>query len=150
MPFSQRPLLIADHDQTIVENLRAILLREHFSVDAAADGQAALHLLKTNWYSAVLLDLLLPRLNGFEVLRELKALHPIILKKVIVVTSASPSTIACVGEFPVHGVITKPVMAEELLAMLAVCTGTDRTSAMPAARLRHGPVTSRENTSSRA
>ncbi|MEO8216279.1 MAG: response regulator [Acidobacteriota bacterium] len=139
MPFSLRPLLIADHDEIAVEDLRSVLSREHFSVDVARDGDEALRFIKRNWYSAVLLDLLLPRLNGFEVLRELKALHPAILKKVIIVTGASPSTVACVGEFAVHGVLAKPLMRADLLPMIAQCTGADRTSRIAAASMATMP-----------
>ena len=131
MAFSQRPLLIADDDQNVVAYLRTLLSREHFLVDTALDGEDALRKIKRNWYSLILLDLLLPKMNGFEILRELKALHPRILNRIIVITGASTATLSSFDERQVFALLRKPFTRGELLPLVRQCAGIDPTEVEP-------------------
>jgi two-component system response regulator CpxR len=65
-------VLLADDDEELCEMLGAYLLREGFAVDFAHDGDAALDKVLTGDYDLVVLDVMMPRRDGFEVLRRLR------------------------------------------------------------------------------
>ncbi len=66
-------VLIAEDEANIVESLTFILGREGFDVSTVADGEAALRSLRHDAPDLVILDVMLPRLNGFEVLKKIRA-----------------------------------------------------------------------------
>ncbi|HSC78838.1 MAG TPA: response regulator [Chitinolyticbacter sp.] len=66
-----RILLVEDH-QTLAEAIATALKQAGFAVDHASDGAEADHVLLTQSYQLVVLDLALPRLDGWEVLRRLR------------------------------------------------------------------------------
>lgn len=63
-------LLVVDDDKDIVETLKARLLKEGYEVSTAYDGEEALVRVKEDNPDIILLDLIMPKLNGFEVLKE--------------------------------------------------------------------------------
>lgn len=65
-------LLIAEDERELAEALRAILEHEHYAVDLALDGQEALELALSGSYDGILLDIMMPCLNGIEVLSGLR------------------------------------------------------------------------------
>ncbi len=67
-----RKILIVDDEKDIVEILQKKLLKEGYEVVTAFDGQEALVRMAENDPDVVLLDLMLPKLNGFEVLKEIR------------------------------------------------------------------------------
>lgn len=71
--MTAKRVLIAEDEPHIVESLRFILKREGYDVSDAGDGEAACRALKRSRPDLVILDVMLPRLNGFEVLRRLRA-----------------------------------------------------------------------------
>ena len=64
-------ILIVEDSETLSEALNRSLKTEGYACDIAADGQAALQFLKSYRYDAIMLDLMLPRLDGFGVLQAL-------------------------------------------------------------------------------
>ena len=66
-------VLIAEDEPHIVESLSFVLQREGFSVSAVLDGEAAMRALRSEAPDLLILDLMLPRMNGFEVLKALKS-----------------------------------------------------------------------------
>jgi DNA-binding response OmpR family regulator len=91
-PRPERPILVVDDDAKIVRLVRTYLEREGFSVVTAADGPAALDAIETHEPALVVLDLMLPELDGRAVIRAVRrddeAAHTPIL-----VLSARSSTI---------------------------------------------------------
>ena len=65
-------ILIAEDDLFLSKMIEDHLKGEGFTVDLAKDGETALNKIKENDYALVLLDLIMPKRNGFEVLKELK------------------------------------------------------------------------------
>lgn len=86
-------VLLVDDDPAVRSLLAAILTRDGLPHEPAADGAEAIARLRRRDYDAVILDLMLPERNGFEVLRFLKAERPHLLERVIVITAASGSTL---------------------------------------------------------
>lgn len=66
-------LLIAEDEQDLAEALTAFFEKNQFTVDAVPDGQEAYTYASSGGYDAVILDVMMPKLNGVEVLRRLRA-----------------------------------------------------------------------------
>ncbi len=71
-PRPERPILVVDDDAKIVRLVRTYLEREGYAVVAAADGPAALDAIETHRPSLVVLDLMLPELDGRAVIRAVR------------------------------------------------------------------------------
>jgi DNA-binding response OmpR family regulator len=66
-------ILIVEDDKKVASFIRKGLQEERYAVDVAHDGESALFHFETNEYDVVILDLMLPRLDGMEVLRRMRA-----------------------------------------------------------------------------
>ena len=66
-------VLIAEDEVMILKALRALLERSKFTVDTAADGREALDFLNVGKYDVIVLDIMMPRLDGIEVLKAIRA-----------------------------------------------------------------------------
>ena len=69
----ERPILVVDDDPALRELLRRTLEREGYAVVEAADGRSALARIEERVPGLILLDLMMPHMNGFELLTELRA-----------------------------------------------------------------------------
>jgi two-component system OmpR family response regulator len=66
-------ILVVEDEETMAESLRRGLEAEGFAVDLAFDGESGLWLAVENPYDAIVLDIMLPKINGYEVCRRLRA-----------------------------------------------------------------------------
>lgn len=66
-------LLLAEDEKALSKALVAILERNNYSVDAVYDGQEALDYLEADNYDGVILDIMMPKVDGFTVLKEMRA-----------------------------------------------------------------------------
>src|SRR5687768_11194659 len=80
-------VLVADDDHAIRQLVCTIIKREGLDVDCAADGAEAIEFLKQHEYAVVLVDLMMPRVDGFGVAAYLKQ-HPPTFKPVVLVITA--------------------------------------------------------------
>lgn len=76
MDNSTKRILIVEDDQFLREFYQELLQGESFVVDIAEDGEAGLTKAKQGGYSLVLLDIMMPKKDGLQVLRELKLAPP--------------------------------------------------------------------------
>lgn len=117
-----RVLLADDNDATCT--LIVALLRNEFTVDAVSDGQEAIEKLKSRQYEAILIDLLMPVLDGYGVLDYLQRENPETLARVLVVTaSVSTRTSERVSRYGVCKLIAKPFDIELLQGLVRQCAG---------------------------
>ena len=65
-------LLLVDDDKEIIESLKSSLTREGYDVATALDGEEGLRKVKEYDPDIILLDLMMPKLNGFDVLKEIR------------------------------------------------------------------------------
>lgn len=72
MENSQKRILIVEDDQFLREFYQELLQAEGYFTDVAADGETALDKLQNNEYDLALLDIMLPKKDGLQVLRDLK------------------------------------------------------------------------------
>ena len=119
MPMSSKRVLIVDDDATIREMLVSVLRRRDLTVDVAGDGKEALDLLKEHRYSVVLLDLLMPNVDGFGVIDNLDS--AISTPVVLVITGADRALIRKLDPQRIHGVVNKPFDAEDLATLVVAC-----------------------------
>lgn len=68
-----KKILIADDEQNIVISLEFLMKREGFTVCIAADGQEAIDKVRSETPNLVLLDIMMPRKNGYEVCQEIRS-----------------------------------------------------------------------------
>jgi DNA-binding response OmpR family regulator len=84
---TQKKILVAEDEKPMAHALQLKLQREGFAVDVAPDGEAAMAMLTKNSYDALILDLIMPKMNGFEVLEGIQELKT--KPKVIVASNLS-------------------------------------------------------------
>jgi DNA-binding response OmpR family regulator len=113
-----KKILVVDDDDAIRNMVERVLRREHFEVESARDGFEAIEKLSRNDYATVLLDLMMPRVDGLGVLRFLEA-EPN-APRVIVMTAnlhhAHETTTA-----PVFRVLAKPFDIHQLVSHVREC-----------------------------
>ncbi len=80
-----KKILIVEDDQFLREFYQELLIAEGYLVDVAADGEEGLSKLLSNEYNLVLLDIMLPKKDGIQILRDLKVRSPKSLNVTIVV-----------------------------------------------------------------
>lgn len=67
MPAPAKPrVLVVEDNARLTENLYEFLSEDHYILDFAADGLTALHLVATNTYDVIVLDVMLPGISGFD------------------------------------------------------------------------------------
>jgi DNA-binding response OmpR family regulator len=110
MMSSKARALIVDDDNAIRFMVGKILEREGFDVEEARDGKEAIEKIKDCDYAMILLDLMMPRTDGFYVLKSLAEVCPEQLARVVVM-SALPSDYL---PKPIPFVIPKPFDIERL------------------------------------
>lgn len=111
-----RVLLVDDND-SIRRLVFKVLEREGITVDQACDGVEAIEKLRVQDYDLTILDLMMPRATGFDVLASVYAREPTALRKIIVMTAAA----AHVNNDLLSGVrqvVTKPFLIEEMRALV--------------------------------
>jgi CheY-like chemotaxis protein len=114
-------VLVADDDPAIRQLVTTIMKRERLTVDSASDGIEAIELLKQHEYSVILLDLMMPRLDGFGVVEYLKE-HPGLFKPVVLVISAyADQKFKNVDANMVAGVLRKPFEVADLGNLVRLC-----------------------------
>lgn len=107
-------ILVVDDDDGVRSLIRAVLRRHGHDVDTARDGDEALRKIGDGDYSLILLDLMMPRIDGLEVLeRSAEALDET-GTLIVVMTAADESLISKLDRRRVHGLIRKPFDIEEL------------------------------------
>ena len=114
-----KPVLVVDDEADIVELVSYNLKKEGFSVDSASDGETALLKLKKNSYSLVVLDLMLPGLQGSELCRIIRRDPRISSLPIIMLTAKGEELDRVLGlEIGADDYITKPFSPRELVARI--------------------------------
>ena len=111
-----KKILVVDDEKAIVKGLKYSLLQDGFDVDCAYDGEEALNMLESNEYSAVLLDLMLPKYSGMEVCQSVREYSDV---PIIMLTAKGTDMDKIMGfENGADDYITKPFNVLEVKARL--------------------------------
>lgn len=113
-------VLVVDDDDAIRTMVERVLRREDFEVESARDGEEAIEKLSRNDYGAVLLDLMMPRLDGYGVLRFLET--GTIATPAVVVMTANLDSAADIRTAPALRVLPKPFDVRMMVSELREST----------------------------
>ena len=110
-------ILIVDDDREIVRLLRSYLERERYAVSVAYDGESALHALRRELPQLMLLDLMLPDRDGWEVTRAVRGDEKLADTLIIMLTARVEDTDKIIGlELGADDYVTKPFNPREVVA----------------------------------
>jgi DNA-binding response OmpR family regulator len=131
----QPRILVVDDDNAIRVLLTTVLKRNGFAVDVARNGDEAVEMVVQRSYAVILLDLMMPRLDGIEVIEYLdRSAAGLSAHCVIVLTAAAGRDLARLDGRRVFRVLRKPFDLSELIAEVSECVetqanGTSKTGA---------------------
>ena len=115
-------VLVVDDDGAIRGLLRSVLRRDGYMVEEAADGVEALEKMRDRAFGAILLDLMMPRMNGWEVLDQLAREDRGRFGCIIVLSAALPKKGLQHGQQrSVYAMIPKPFNVDDLRAAVRGC-----------------------------
>ena len=101
--------------------LANVVERQKLEVDTAKDGVEAIDRLDRNDYSVIVLDLMMPRIDGFGVLRHMKEKKPEMLDCTIIASAVSESEILKKFDVPIYRIHAKPFDMAKLIEDIRVC-----------------------------
>ena len=111
-----RRVLVVDDEKLIVKGIRFSLEQDGYDVDCAYDGEEALKLAKENVYDIILLDVMLPKYDGFEVCQQIREYSDV---PIIMLTSKGDDMDKILGlDYGADDYITKPFNILEVKARI--------------------------------
>lgn len=114
-------LLLAEDEKALSRAVTVILERSHYTVDTAYDGEEAIDYLMAGNYDGIILDIMMPKKNGLEVLKFLRQKGD--LTPVLMLTAKSEIDDKVLGlDSGANDYLTKPFDAKELLARIRAMT----------------------------
>jgi two-component system response regulator ResD len=115
-------VLVVDDDEAIRVMVERVLRREKFQVDCARDGFEAIEKIARNDYTTVLLDLMMPRVDGLQVLRFLDRKQGVQKPWVIIMTANLDIAAEAEGAKRLFRILKKPFDIRELVNHVRECT----------------------------
>ncbi|MCI8766984.1 response regulator transcription factor [Schaedlerella sp.] len=128
--MSAKKILVVDDEKLIVKGIRFSLEQDGMEVDCAYDGEEALSLARKREYDLVILDVMLPKLDGFEVCQQIREFSDM---PVVMLTAKSEDMDKILGlEYGADDYITKPFNILEVKARIkAIMRRTARKEEAP-------------------
>ena len=125
-----RKALVVDDEKSIVKGLKFSLEQDDLEVDTAYDGEEAVELAKKNSYDIILLDVMLPKLTGFEVCQQIRDFSNV---PIIMLTAKGDDMDKILGlEYGADDYITKPFNILEVKARIkAIMRRTSKSDSSP-------------------
>ena len=117
---ARRRILIVDDDAQIRTMVRAVLERAGFDVTTARDGREAIALLTVDDFDVVLLDVVMPVVDGLDVVDELRKSNSPVLAHTYLLSGDYGDHLR---DLPVRGIIAKPFDISALVAEAKDCIG---------------------------
>lgn len=114
-------ILLIEDEHGLADSISMVLKKENYVVDNFYDGESGLYEALSNIYDIIILDIMLPKMNGFDVLKKLRQER--ITTPVLILTAKYSLSDKVKGlDIGADDYMTKPFMMEELLARLrAIC-----------------------------
>ena len=132
-------ILLAEDERSLSRAVSALLEKNNYSVDAVYDGEEALAFLDSGNYGALILDIMMPKLDGLEVLRRLRQQGDPI--PVLMLTAKSEVEDKVTGlDTGANDYLTKPFSTAELMARIRAMTRS-QTGNQVTSRLTLGNIT---------
>lgn len=124
-------LLLCEDEKTLSKVIKVLLTSNNYSVDTVFDGEEALDYIRTNIYDGVILDLMMPKMNGIDVLKKIR--NEGINTPVLILTAKADIDDKVLGlDSGADDYLTKPFASKELLARIRalVRRGIDQLDSM--------------------
>jgi two-component system OmpR family response regulator len=118
---NEKRILIADDDPDVRNIVGSVLRRRGLEVDVVHDGREAIGVLSDQRYSVIVLDLLMPGVDGFGVLDAIVHAKWTPLPVVLVLTGAEQPVVDRLDPQRIHGIVRKPFDPEELASLVVAC-----------------------------
>ena len=115
--------LIVDDDGPIRSMLAAIVKHHGFAVETASDGDQAIASISRDGFDVVLLDLMMPRVDGWTVLRFMQEHRPDLVPRTIIATAVPEREALRSIDGPVFKVHQKPFAIEQLISDVKAAAG---------------------------
>jgi DNA-binding NtrC family response regulator len=116
--------LVVDDDDPIRTMLASVVEHQNLHVDTARDGIEAIERINEDGYSVIVLDLMMPRVDGFGVLRHLEQHHPEKLQCTIIASAIPANEIAKKFNQPVYRIHVKPFDMGQLIDDIRTCAAS--------------------------
>ncbi|MBC7120929.1 MAG: response regulator [Candidatus Methanosuratus sp.] len=113
----KKRILVVDDDEDILETLKSLLTKKGYIVDTAKNGAMAIQMSEMTPYNLALLDVMLPDMEGTQLLVKLKPTTPR-MRKIMVTGHASLENAVRAVNMGADGYLIKPVSPPELLRMI--------------------------------
>ena len=130
-------LLLAEDELALSRAITTILKKNNYEVDAVYDGEAALDWLTANNYDGVILDIMMPKMDGISVLKRFRAAGNNL--PILILTAKAEVDDKVIGlDAGANDYLTKPFAAKELLARIRAMTRAQ--SAQSSSAMRMGNI----------
>ncbi len=111
-----KKVLVVDDEKLIVKGIRFSLEQDDMEVDCAYDGEEALEMVRQNHYDLILLDIMLPKLNGLEVCQQIREFSDV---PIVMLTAKGEDMDKILGlEYGADDYVTKPFNILEVKARI--------------------------------
>jgi DNA-binding response OmpR family regulator len=114
-------ILVAEDDVALNALVVTWLRKGGLEPESVFDGEAAIERLRKNDYAAVLLDIMMPRATGFDVIEFVRVERPEMLGRIVVMTAGGESITARLAPNTVYRLIEKPFDLREVLNTTREC-----------------------------
>ncbi len=113
---SSSKILLVDDDPTVIDLVRETLEGCGYAIDTATNSQEALSRVKDGAYAMIIVDLLLPDMNGFILSQEIKRLNPTLADRILFISGIlfGQSTVEHLGSIGA-GFLSKPFQIDSLI-----------------------------------
>lgn len=112
--MKKRSVLFVDDEPEVLSAINRLMINEPYDLFFAENGEDALTILKNNDVHVVVVDLRMPKMDGFSLLKEIECLDPNIIRLVLSVAADSNSILSATNKGNVYRYITKPWNNKEL------------------------------------
>ena len=117
--------LVVDDDEPIRMMLAKVVERQNLAVDTARDGAEAIERLDRDGYSLIILDLMMPKVDGFAVLRYMQQHHPDKIRCTIIASAVPEGEILKKFDGGVFRIHAKPFDMSQLIEDIRKCAESD-------------------------
>lgn len=135
-------ILVVDDEKLLVKGVKFNLEHEGYQVDTAFDGEAAVELARTNSYDLIILDLMMPKMDGLEACMNIRTFSSV---PIIMLTARSEDTDKLIGfEYGADDYVTKPFNILELKARVRALlrrSAIVATQSAPSTQITAGDIT---------
>lgn len=128
---SQKKLLVVDDDNMVRMLVTALLREKNWIIRSASDGGQAIDQLQEQTFDVIVLDLMMPGVDGYGVIRHLRRAAPGLLKRTIILTGFVGKAPEEIDEKEIFRLMRKPFQMKDLVEVILTCAEGSLDAASP-------------------